>query len=55
MRTAAALSPVRGGEGRGVGRIWNLKFEISNFRFETAKPLTLTLSPEYKGEGKDRD
>ena len=34
-----SLSPVLGGEGRGEGRVFK------------KSPLTLTLSPEYKGEG----
>ena len=36
-----SLSPVRGGEGWGEGRAMQL----------AEWPLTLTLSPEYRGEG----
>ena len=32
---------------RGAFQIWNLRFRIS----DGEEPLTLTLSPEYRGEG----
>jgi hypothetical protein len=48
------LSPVIGGEGRGEG-LGNLKSEISKLRFHISKlPLTLTLSPDHRGEGMRR-
>jgi len=43
-----SLSPVLGGEGGGEGLCY-FKSEISMSDFKT--PLTLTLSPLYRGEG----
>ena len=46
---AIGLAPLAPYSGRGAGGEGLSRFEISDLKLQT--PLTLSLSPEYRGEG----